>query len=384
MGIGGLIANLFKSKIEGSTFTQTVQSEIYYKEFAIQSCISIIANALVLSEFQTFEKGKKIKKNNYYLLNIEPNINQNSTEFWIEVISKLVYKNECLIVQENNQLFVAESFSVKKFAYYEDVYSNIIIRELPLTRSYLESEVFYLKLSDENIKSLIDGLYVDYSKLLASAMSAYKRSNGRKGILKLKSLFSQTPKNQEIMTDLMNNKFKKYFESDNAVLPIQEGLDYEESKVQSNIKDSRDVRAVINDIIDFVAAAFHVPSGIIKGDIAGVAQQTDNFLMFCINPIAKLITSEINRKMYGKENYLQRTYVKVDTQIIRNVDIEKISKSADLLFRIGVNSINDNLVLIGKEPLDEDWANEHYVTKNYQSVLNPSLKGGENNGKENR
>lgn len=385
MGIKAFINNIFKRKIEGDTFYSELETELFYKEFAIQSCISIIANALVLSEFQTIEKGKEVKKNNYYLFNVEPNLNQNSTEFWIEVISKLVYKNECLIVQEKDQLFIADTFSVKKFAFFDDLYSGITIRDLQLNKTYKESEVFFLKLNDENIKGIIDGLYKDYSKLLASSIDAYKKANGRKGILKVKTMLPQTKDGQDPMEDLMNNKFKKYFNSDNAVLPLSDGLEFEESKAQSNIKDSRDIRAVVNDIIDFVAAAFHVPSGIIRGDLAGIEQQTDNFLMFCINPIAKLITSEVNRKMYGKEDYLNKTYVKVDTQKIRNVDLEKLSKSADLLFRIGVNSINDNLNMIGKEKLEEDWANEHYVTKNYQSVLsvNENLKGGEKNGTKN-
>lgn len=270
-------------------------------------------------------------------------------------------------MQENNQLFISDGFTHTPYAFYEDVYSNISIRGLSLSKSYKESEVFYLKLNDENIKGIIDGLYKDYSQLLGSAISSYKRSNGRKGILKIGTTFPQTDKSQEIIDDLMENKFKKYFNSDNAVLPLEEGLDYEESKVQSNIKDSRDVRAVVDDVIDFVAAAFHIPSGIIKGNVA---------------PIAKLISSEINRKMYGKENFLKRTYVKVNTQKIRNVDLEKMSKSADLLFRIGVNSIDDNLELIGKEPINENWSKEHYVTKNYQSVVDIK-NGGEKNGTKN-
>ena len=68
--------------------------QLYYKKFAIDSVISLIANALVMSEFQTLENGKEVKKNNYYLLNVEPNKNQNATEFWHEVVSKLIYDNE--------------------------------------------------------------------------------------------------------------------------------------------------------------------------------------------------------------------------------------------------------------------------------------------------
>ncbi|WP_243148904.1 phage portal protein [Clostridium sporogenes] len=377
------MTNIFGSKMEGKTISSNLKAEIFYKEFAIQSCISIITNALILAEFQTYEKGKPTKMNNYYLFNIEPNRNQNATEFWMQVISNLVYDNECLIVQIDDQLFVADEFDHQEYVFYEDTYKNVVVREYPLNNIYKESDVIYLKLNDSNIKTVIDGLYEDYSKLLGTSMSSYKKSNGTKGILEINGQAPIQGPAKESFDKLMEKDFKKYLESDNAVLPLSNTYKFNESKKQGNEKDSRDVRAVINDIIDFVAAAFHVPAGVIKGDIAGVEGQTDNFLMFCINPIAKLITAEINRKMYGKNKFMDRTYVKMDTQKIRNVDISSMSKAADLLFRIGVNSIDDNLELIGKEPLKEEWSKEHYVTKNYQSVLNPDLKGGGKNGTKN-
>lgn len=356
--------------------------ELYYKKFAIDSVISLIANALVMSEFQTLEKGKEVKKNNYYLLNVEPNKNQNAIEFWHEVVSKLIYDNECLIIQQDDELFVADSFMPKIYMKYEDTYSGVVVREFAFDKIFKESEVFYLKLNNDSIKKLIDGLYSEYGKLISASVSSYKKANGTKGILTLDTMFSQQEDAQEQLDDLFENKFKKYFENPNAVLLLEEGMNYEEKQNQTPTKNSRDIKALIDDVIDFVAAAFHVPVGLIKGDVAGVKEQTDNFLIFCVNPIAKLITSEINRKMYGKELYLQRTYTKIDTQRIKDVDIKSLSSAGDLLFRIGVNSVNDNLKLLGREPIDEEWANEHYVTKNYQSVLsiNDNLKGGENNG----
>lgn len=383
IGIRNFFSNLFSVKMNG-TGTSSLQAEIFYKEFAIQTCISIITNALILAEFETFEKGKKLKKNNYYLFNIEPNMNQNATEFWMQVISKLVYDNECLIIQHDSQLFVADSFEHDEYVFYEDTYKNVVVRGYSLSDTFNESDVIYLKLNDGNIKKVIDGLYSDYSKLLGVSISSYKKSNGRKGILQINGQAPLQGIAKDNFDKLMQEDFKNYLESENAVLPLSNSYKFEESKNGGTIKDSRDIRAVIDDIIDFVASAFHVPAGVIKGDIAGVEGQTDNFLMFCINPIAKLITTEINRKIYGKSDFIERTYVKMNTQRIRDVDISKISKAADLLFRIGVNSIDDNLELIGKEPINTDWSQEHYVTKNYQSVLNPDLKGGERkNGKEN-
>lgn len=379
MSIKDWYRSFFGKQINGDAFYQSLEATIFYKEFALQSCCSIIANALVLSEFNTYEQGKEIKKNNYYLLNIEPNINQNATEFWHEVVTKLIYKNECLIVQVKEQLLIADSYDVDEYATKENLYFNVTIGDLNLQRKFKESEVLFLKLNNKNIKSVIDGLYKDYSKLIGNAMGNYRRSHGRKGILRIKALMNQSEEQQSKLDDLMNNKFKKYFEADNAVLPLSEGLEFEESKIQGNIKDSRDIHYLINDILEFVSTALHIPVGLVKGDIAGVSDQTDNFLMLGVNPIAKLIVTEVNRKIYGKEDFLNRTYVKLDTQKIRNVDLQKVSSAGDLLFRIGVNNINDNLKLLGREPIEEDWANEHYVTKNYQLVLNQDLEGGDTN-----
>ncbi|PEU65051.1 phage portal protein, partial [Bacillus cereus] len=88
----------------------------------------------------------------------------------------------------------------------------------------------------------------------------------------------------------------------------------------------------------------------------------DNFLMFCINPLIELIADEINRKFYKKEEYLERTYLKVDTSRIKYVDITQLASACDVFFRIGANSINDILRMLGREPINEEWANKRYVT----------------------
>lgn len=374
--------NVFTTQSKIEAFDK-LSTKLYYKELAIQSTISLIANALILSEFQTYNKGKIEKKDNYYLFNIEPNQNQNATEFWHEVISKLVYKNECLIIENDKKLYIADSYTYEKRAFTDDLYKNVIIRDLSLNGVYHESDVLFLKLNDDSIKKLIDGLYVDYSELIEIAKKGFKRSHGIRGILNIDSMFAQKADAQQKLDDLFDNKFKNYFENANSVLHLEKGLSFDEKQNNNPTKNSRDVRSLVDDIIDFVAMAFHVPVGLIKGDLAGVKEQTDNFLMFCLNPIASLITSEINRKLFGKKDFLLKSYVKVDTQKIKDVDIKALSSAADMLFRIGVNSIDDNLIMLGREPLEEKWSEEHYVTKNYQSVLNPALQGGVSNGTKN-
>ena len=198
--------------------------ELYYKKFAIDSVISLIANALVMSEFQTLENSKEVKKNNYYLLNVEPNKNQNATEFWHEVVSKLIYDNECLIIQQDDELFVADEFTPRIYMKYEDTYSGVVVRDFAFERTFKESEVFYLKLNNDSINKLIDGLYSEYGKLISASISSYKKANGTKGILTLDTMFSQQEDAQEQLDDLFQNKFKKYFENPNAVLHLEGGM----------------------------------------------------------------------------------------------------------------------------------------------------------------
>lgn len=140
---------------------------------------------------------------------------------------------------------------------------------------------------------------------------------------------------------------------------------------------SRDVAALVDDIFNFIAMAFHVPRGMLKGDVADIEGQIDSFLMFGVNPVVEVVADEINRKTYSKKEYLERTYLKIDTTQIKIVDITKMATALDKLFSIGGMTINDIIVELGGEPIEDDYANKRFVTKNYQPV--EQLEGGEVN-----
>jgi Phage portal protein. len=120
-----------------------VAGEVFYKELAIEACINLIANTVARSEFITYEKGKETRKNNYYLFNVEPNQNKSSSKFWRDVVYKLVYENECLIIQQGGMFYVADSFVSLKYAFKENIYKNIVIENYELKDILLESGVFH-------------------------------------------------------------------------------------------------------------------------------------------------------------------------------------------------------------------------------------------------
>ncbi|GAF63652.1 hypothetical protein BTS2_0543 [Bacillus sp. TS-2] len=316
------------------------------------------------------------------MFNVEPNVNQNATEFIHELVTNLVNKNECLVIMQDEQLFIADSWTPKTYALKENSYHDVYINDYKLTKVFHESEVFYFKLNNNRILDVVDGLYRDYGKFLTAASNLYKRNNALRGVLEMDRTGPQTDKDQEEMEDLFNVQFKNFFEAEGgAVLPLQKGLKFHEvfngaNGSQAAGKDSRDIRAIFDDIFDFVAIALHIPKGLLKGELADVEAQTDNFLMLCIAPIAELLEDEINRKYYKRENYLKRTYLKVDASMIKHVDITKLANALDKLISSGTNSIDENRSLLDKEPLDEEWSKKHYITKNYAEA-EEYLKGGE-------
>lgn len=357
-----------------------IAAEVFYKELAVQSCVNLIANAVSRSEFLTFEKGKEIRGENYYLFNVEPNQNKSASKFWRDVIHRLVYDNECLVIQQDGMFYVADSFTVAKFAFKENIYRDIVIDDYQLKNSYLESQVFHFELHDKKIRDVIEGLYQSYAKLITASQKHYIRNNAKRGTLEIPTNYPQTDKAQKDLQDLLNSRIKRFYEAEGgAVLPLSNGMKYEE--LQSNVSskgsiEGRDIREFINDIFDFVAIAFQVPPQLIKGNVADTEKAVNNFLTFCVNPLAELLTDEINRKLYGKRAYLERTYVKLDTSRIRAVDITDVAGALDILIRIGAYSVDDCLKLLGLEPLGTEWSQVRWMTKNYERI-EQRFKGGD-------
>lgn len=359
----------------------TLNAKVYYKKLAIEACKDLIANALVRCEFKTFVKGKEVRGENHYLLNVQPNQNQNASEFIHKLVTQLIDENECLVIMQKDQLYIADSFERVTFAFKENIYKDIIVNGFEMRKTFSESEVLYFKLNDNNIMEVIDSLYSDYGKLLASAMNFYKRKNNKRYLVKGEFLRAQDNDSQAAIDELFETQMGNWFNPDKegSLFQMQNGYEMDDmsdgQKGTGNNGTSRDIRALVDDVIDFVATGLHVPGGLIKGDVADVEKQVDSFLMFCILPIVKIIAPEFNRKMYSKDEYKERTYLKIDASQIKVVDIVQLANAVDKLFAVGGLNIDDILEMLGREPLNTEWSQKRHVTKNYQPA--DKLEGGE-------
>lgn len=355
--------------------------DIYIRELAFWSTVNIIANAVSKCEFKTFLNGKETKGREHYLWNIEPNKNQNSSAFIHKLIAKLYRNNECLVIEQNGQLIVADSFNRKPYALYEDVFSQVQVGDFTFDRTFTQSEVLYYQLNDTNVRELVNRLYDQYANLISYTMKAYKKSRGTKGIFKYDALPVPETEQRKMFDDLINNKIKAWLDGDSAALPLGQGQDWKELQQKTyQTETTRDIRAQIDDIFDFTARAFNVPPALLRGDVQDTSKAIDQLLTFCIDPLCDMLQEEINRKRNGYEGFIRGTYLKIDTSTIKHIDLFDVATAIDKLIGSGAFCINDIRKAAGQEAINEDWAEQHWMTKNYETVQNAllSLEGGEN------
>lgn len=365
----------------------TVAGDVYIREMALWSAINLIANAISKCEFKTFVNGKETKGREWYLWNIEPNKNQNSSAFIRKWIAKLMLENECLIIEgQSGELLIADHYEHKEYALYNDVFSGVEVGDFKFQKLFNQSDVLYFQLNSKNMKAVTDGLYDCYSKLIEYSMNAYSRSRGTKGVFKYESLpITGTPE-RAAFDSLINEKIGKWLTSDNAALPLGKGQSWSELTQKTYSSEStRDIRAQIDDVSDFTAKAFGIPPALLRGDVAGTKDALNQFLTFCIIPLVDMLQEEINRKRNKYDGVIAGTSIKIDIRSIKHFDVLDMANSVEKLISSGCYSINEIRELLGEERVDEPFADKHFITKNFGEITEGGLggaSGGEEDGRQ--
>lgn len=381
-------------EIMGDPSVKGAMMDVYLRELAFWTCVNKIANAISKCEIKTYKNGKEVKEREYYLWNMEPNQNQNATAFFTKLIGQLYRNNEALVVEVNQRLYVADSYGKEIYALKDYVFTGITIDDYQLSESKRMSEVLFFELNSRDMRFLMNGMYESYTQLLTYAQNAYRKSRGHKGILNIEGIAQEQDNFDETFDELMTKHFKTFFEKDNAVLPLFEGYTY--TDISQNAKtysteSTRDIKALVDDIFEFTARAFSFPPSLAKGDVQDTSKAVDELLTFVVDPLAKMIQQEINRKRSGYTGWKKGTYIRIDTLAVKHIDIFDIATPVDKLISSGAFTINDILEVIGKPRIEEEWADQHFMTKNYsivQSILEElssdgdqtDNEGGEENG----
>lgn len=360
---------------------QDVSKRVHMKKLAIDTCASFLARTISQSEFRIKEGGKYVKNELYYRLNIRPNLNQTASTFWQKVMYKLAYENECLIIQSDNQdLLIADSFTRKEYAVYEDVFSDITVNGFTFGRTYKQSEVLHLKYANEKLAPLIDDLFTDYGELFGRILSSQKRKNQIRSTVKIDAATAKNEAAMKQVQEFIDKAYSAYAEKDVAIVPETQGFEYKEHFSGGGVamQSVEEINKVTGGFFDQVALAFGIPLPLIRGDMADVEKLTKNYKTYTVNPLLKKFSDEGNAKFIEKKDFLNGDCISVRSASY--LDIFELSNSIDKLRSSGIVNGNEIRVELGLDEVDIPQMEEYFITKNYQEMT--SLEGGENNNNE--
>lgn len=351
-----------------------VMSEVSFRELALHIAISYIANTLSKCEIKTFKDGKETQDKLYYLLNVSPNHNENSSQFINKFIENYYYNGGALLVPHNDMLYCADSFDIddsnplKEFYYH-----NVTFGTATAKRRYKASEVFHMKLDNRDVKKLVDMLYSQYGNMIALAMESFKRTNGKKYKLILERYTAGDTQFVQDFENVIKGQLKTFIENDNAVYPQFKGTDLQEFSTAAPT-NSNDVIALRKEIFETTAQAFKVPLPLLYGNMTNIKEITAQYLTFCIDPLADMIGEEFTRKYYTFEEWKKGNRVVIDTTCISHVDILDVANAVDKLISSGVFCVDEIRSLIGYNPLNTEFSVKHFMTKNYEPAENALVR----------
>lgn len=364
--------------------------EIRMREIAFWHCCNLVANTLGRCEFRTYRGGAEIRDREYYMLNIEPNRYQNSTAFLHTLTARLFRDGEALIVPISFRdgaegLAVADSFAVRDPPQWKnyDTYEGVIVRGTQLNKTFREDEILRITLHDRNMKPVIDGVYQAYNRLLQSAVKNYTWGNGQHWKVHVGQMARGGDNWSKDYQELLVNQIKPFLDSESAILPEFDGYDYQKldgsgSYGKAGSSDSSGITALVNDIFSMTARAFLIPPALVTGTNQDTADSFSRFLSTCIDPIADQLSEELTRKRYGFDAWKSGARVVCDTSSLRHIDLFDNAPNIEKLIGSGF-SMNDVRRAMGQPEIDEEWANQHMITKNFSNLENvmSETEGGE-------
>ena len=342
--------------------------QLQFREAAFWGCVNMIANAVGKCEVREFREGKLKRGPEWYLWNVSPNKNQNASAFWHKLIAKAYAEGDVLVVQEpyGSGVAVADSFSIDES---RSVYSytNVMVGKKSLTRQQ-EADVIYLRFHHTNMEPLIRKMGESFLRMMKAAMQNYLFNGGQHWKVHVDQMTTASDTWRTTFNEIMEKQIKPFLESESSVLPEFDGYNFTQLSGNGTTAKSEEVRNLVSEIWTETGRAFLIPAALTGGNQQDTTVANRQFLTDVIDPIAKMIEQELNRKRFTREEYLNGNRLTVDTSAITHFDIFANAANVEKIIGSGVKSVNEMRTLIGDEPIPEPWADEHFMTLNIGRV----------------
>ncbi len=349
----------------GTIVNQQQLANLAYKELAISMCVNLIANAISQCTARTYEHGVEVMGQNHYILNVRPNANESSSMLWHKAVEKMVHEGEALIVNVKGCLYVADSYLTNEYPILGNSYECVTVGTLTFNKLFKQDEVIFLRLNNSNIKRLIDSLYQSYEEMLELCIEKYKIDNQQKYVLELDNVKVGDRMFNDKFKDVLQEQLQNFLQNQNTVLPLYKGQTLTDVS-KTGGTTSNDFQGLIDNLFKTVAQAFNIPLNLLFAKTDNITRELKQFLVLTVEPIASMISEELSAKLYdGYSGFIKNNYVRLDTSDIRHVDILEMANAIDKVLSSGVLSINEIRDTVGYNKIEEEYADKHWITKNY-------------------
>lgn len=393
MGILGRIFNKEKNEYEEadilSVLTNGIDGKDYIQTMAEAKAINLIAKTISKTTLKIYsydKKEKKIKRCNNevdFRLNIKPNFNDTGTSFLYKLALKLLIDKHVLIVKnkykkEPDLLFIADSFSPNSNVLREKNYNNVMISDnegnsIELKKTLYSDDYIYISFNNSKINSASENFTKNIKELAGIIIKKYKISNIQKWLLK-------RPGQNPVLTDYKTGKeitYEEYTEritngllsDEDAVVLLSNMFDLLNLN-KDNTQSLSDYKDIFKTIGNSAAQKYDIPLDIYWGEKTEKSTGNDDFITFALDPYYECIEDAFNDKLIGLEGYKNGERILFDRLSLFHHDILDSANGIDKLISSTFtrNEINEFLKLPN---IDEKWADEPILTKNYGKV-----KGG--------
>ena len=345
----------------------------YLKGLAIDKCAEFLARIFATSKF-IYQRDNQIINNQWsYIFNVQPNKNENASQFWKHLIYKLLTENEVLVVKsQDDQLLIADAYLKKDTAFYGSTFESVSVGSFTFKSIFKSEDVIFLQYNNNRLDRYIDRLFDDYRKLYERVTNVISHNGQIRGALKIEGASKFDNKQMEDLKNYQERLFSAFKDRSVAIVPIHRNIDYVD--LTGNGKQSNtsvdELKKLRRQFEDDVAEILGIPTAILHGEMADLESSKDALRRFCLESINKLVEDELMCKTLTQADIQKGVSVKV-IGLARN-DVFALATSVDKLISSGAFTRNEIRNELNYPSVD--GGDEFIITKNYE----PSeLKGGE-------
>jgi len=370
-------------------------SKLQLHKFAIEKSIDMIAKAVAKSEIKFLNMTKDESSEIYYRLNVRPNHNETGTDFWYEVVKKLLTENECLICRASSNFYRVEGYTCNDKVMSDKTYTGVTITDgrdsTALDMPISASDMIVLNSKNNKVKKYLENVIGIYDKTLNALHMATKIANTPKYKLKIEGSLTikEAPEREgeapKILTSAQyKDRVAKTLDSEDlSVLLLGSGIDLESLKTETGVSNTEDIVKMAKEIFTMAAMAFDIPLLVYQGNITEKSDASNEFITYAVSPIVEIINDALNAKLVGEKDYLAGERIKIDTTHFKYIDVLDASAGMDKLRSLGFN-FDEIREIVGYDALNTDFSTERVITKNYTNELggNTPPKNNEGGGEE--